>query len=132
VFTYTFFPSLYKYLLLAQIDNNNIHSHAHFGYVHHMNNTSGYTTTGFVVLSLRCLKSMDDDNINLLLRVADSGEGIGEAYQYDRLFVPSIQEAPFKSGIVLGLSIFKQIVESLGGSIEVLLLLGNARKSTCI
>jgi hypothetical protein len=39
VFTYTCFPSLYKYLLLAQIDNNNIHSYAHFGYVHHMNNT---------------------------------------------------------------------------------------------
>jgi hypothetical protein len=38
MFIYTCFPSLYKYLLLAQIDNNDIHSYAHFGYVHHMNN----------------------------------------------------------------------------------------------
>jgi hypothetical protein len=33
-------PSLYISLLLAQVDNIIIHSYAHFGYVHHMNNMS--------------------------------------------------------------------------------------------
>ena len=34
--TCTCFPLLCMYLLLAQINNNNIN--AHFGYVHHLNN----------------------------------------------------------------------------------------------
>jgi hypothetical protein len=51
VFTYTCFPSLYKYLLLAQIDNNNIHSHAHFGYVHHIIN-SICTCQGAMIVNL--------------------------------------------------------------------------------
>jgi signal transduction histidine kinase/CheY-like chemotaxis protein len=84
-----------------------------------LGNALKYTTTGFVALSLRSLKSINDNNISVLFRVADSGNGIGEAFQRDRLFVPFSQEDPFQSGTGLGLSIVKQIVESLGGSIEV-------------
>lgn len=85
-----------------------------------LGNALKYTTAGFVALSLRSLKRTDDDNVNVLLRVADSGKGISETFQRDRLFVAFSQEDSFQSGTGLGLSIVKQIVESLGGSIEVL------------
>jgi ribonuclease D len=37
--------TFYKYLLLAQIDDNNIHFYAHFDYVHHMNNNLSFMRT---------------------------------------------------------------------------------------
>jgi hypothetical protein len=37
VATYGRLPSLYLYLLLAQIDNNNNNTDAHLGYLHHLN-----------------------------------------------------------------------------------------------
>lgn len=82
-------------------------------------NALKYTSSGFVAMSLRALKSKKDDKLSVLLRVADSGKGIGESYQRNKLFVPFSQEDSFQPGSGLGLSIVKQIVESIGGTIEV-------------
>lgn len=82
-------------------------------------NALKYTSSGFVALSLRALKTTIDDKISVLLRVADSGKGISEMFQRNKLFRPFSQEDSFQPGSGLGLSIVKQIVESIGGTIEV-------------
>ncbi|KAI1035840.1 hypothetical protein LB505_003810 [Fusarium chuoi] len=44
---------------------------------------------------------------------------MSEDFQQNRLFVPFSQEDSFQPGTGLGLSIVKQIVDSLGGTLEV-------------
>ncbi|KAK8002317.1 impB/mucB/samB family protein [Apiospora arundinis] len=53
-----------------------------------------------------------------LIRVIDTGKGMSEEFRRNGLFVPFSQEDSFQPGTGLGLSIVKQIVDSLGGSIE--------------
>ncbi|KAF2211177.1 hypothetical protein CERZMDRAFT_60251 [Cercospora zeae-maydis SCOH1-5] len=84
-----------------------------------LGNALKYTSEGFVALSLRAQESTDHTRTKALIRVVDSGKGMSESFQRDRLFVPFSQEDPFQPGTGLGLSIVKQIVDSLGGSIEV-------------
>lgn len=82
-------------------------------------NALKYTSKGFVAVSLRAQESSSTNKINALIRVVDSGKGMSEAFQRDRLFVPFSQEDSFQPGTGLGLSIVKQIVDSLGGTMEV-------------
>lgn len=84
-----------------------------------LGNALKYTSTGFVAVSLRAQETTDSTKTKALIRVVDSGKGMSDAFQRDRLFVPFSQEDPFQPGTGLGLSIVKQIVDSLGGSIEV-------------
>lgn len=84
-----------------------------------LGNALKYTTTGFVAVSLRAQETSNNGKINALIRVVDSGRGMSDAFMRDKMFVPFSQEDPFQPGTGLGLSIVKQIVDSLGGSIEV-------------
>ncbi|EME78130.1 uncharacterized protein MYCFIDRAFT_94454, partial [Pseudocercospora fijiensis CIRAD86] len=84
-----------------------------------LGNALKYTSSGFVAVSLRAQESSDSSKINALIRVVDSGKGMSDSFQRDRLFVPFSQEDPFQPGTGLGLSIVKQIVDSLGGSVQV-------------
>lgn len=86
-----------------------------------LGNALKYTTSGFVAVSLRAQESLvpNSPKVNALIRVVDSGKGMSESFQQDRLFIPFSQEDPFQPGTGLGLSIVKQIVDALGGSIEV-------------
>lgn len=96
-----------------------------------LGNSLKYTTSGFVAVSLRAQESAEhsprlrprtgnsSNKIRALIRVVDSGKGISEVFQRDRLFIPFSQEDPFQPGTGLGLSIVKQIVDSLGGRVEV-------------
>ncbi|KXT02950.1 hypothetical protein AC578_10576 [Pseudocercospora eumusae] len=84
-----------------------------------LGNALKYTSSGFVAVSLRAQESSDSSKINALIRVVDSGKGMSESFQRDKLFVPFSQEDPFQPGTGLGLSIVKQIVDSLGGSVQV-------------
>ncbi|KAK4495512.1 hypothetical protein PRZ48_013844 [Zasmidium cellare] len=84
-----------------------------------LGNALKYTETGFVAVSLRAQESTSNSKIDALIRVVDSGKGMSDSFQKDKLFVPFSQEDPFQPGTGLGLSIVKQIVDSLGGSIEV-------------
>lgn len=84
-----------------------------------LGNALKYTETGFVAVSLRAQESTSNSKIDALIRVVDSGKGMSDTFQKDKLFLPFSQEDPFQPGTGLGLSIVKQIVDSLGGSIEV-------------
>ncbi|KAF5601055.1 histidine kinase [Fusarium pseudocircinatum] len=82
-------------------------------------NALKYTALGFVLVSVRAQEISGDSRIDILIRVTDTGKGMSEDFQQNRLFVPFSQEDSFQPGTGLGLSIVKQIVDSLGGTLEV-------------
>ncbi|TDZ31940.1 Hybrid signal transduction protein dokA [Colletotrichum spinosum] len=82
-------------------------------------NALKYTSTGFVLVSLSSQARSDGSKVSTLIRVADTGKGMSDEFQQNRLFVPFSQEDSFQPGTGLGLSIVKQIVDSLGGTLEV-------------
>jgi signal transduction histidine kinase/CheY-like chemotaxis protein len=82
-------------------------------------NALKYTAIGFVCVSVRAQEISDDSRIDVMIRVTDTGKGMSEEFQQNRLFVPFSQEDSFQPGTGLGLSIVKQIVDSLGGTLEV-------------
>ncbi|CAG9987970.1 unnamed protein product [Clonostachys byssicola] len=82
-------------------------------------NALKYTSTGYVLVSLRGQLNSDKSRINALIRIEDTGKGMSEEYKRSRLFVPFSQEDSFQPGTGLGLSIVKQIVDSLHGNLEV-------------
>lgn len=85
-----------------------------------LGNALKYTAGGFIAVSLRAQsQSSPAGKTEALIRVVDSGKGMSETFLRDRLFIPFSQEDTFQPGTGLGLSIVKQIVDSLGGSIEV-------------
>jgi hypothetical protein len=59
------------------------------------------------------------DEFEVTLTVKDTGKGIGPEYLQNDLFAPFKQENPLAPGSGLGLSIVRQAVEFLGGSIEI-------------
>ncbi|GKU08074.1 unnamed protein product [Fusarium langsethiae] len=82
-------------------------------------NALKYTAIGFVCVSVRAQETSDDSRIDVMIWVTDTGKGMSEEFQQNRLFVPFSQEDSFQPGTGLGLSIVKQIVDSLGGTLEV-------------
>lgn len=84
-----------------------------------LGNSLKYTSNGFVAVSLRAQEVPNSSKINAILRVTDSGKGMSDQFQHDRMFIPFSQEDPFQPGTGLGLSIVKSIVDSLGGTLEV-------------
>ncbi|KAK5125214.1 hypothetical protein LTR85_000890 [Meristemomyces frigidus] len=84
-----------------------------------LGNALKYTSEGFAAVSLRAEENTNRSKTDVYIRVVDSGRGISEDFLRDRLFVPFSQEDSFQPGTGLGLSIVKQIVDSLGGSMDV-------------
>jgi signal transduction histidine kinase/CheY-like chemotaxis protein len=84
-----------------------------------LGNALKYTSSGFVAVSLRAHENTGSSKTSCVIRIVDSGKGMSEQFQHDRMFVPFSQEDPFQPGTGLGLSIVKSIVDSLGGSMEV-------------
>jgi two-component sensor histidine kinase len=84
-----------------------------------LGNSLKYTSSGFVAVSLRAHENASNSKTSCVIRVVDSGKGMSDQFQHDRMFVPFSQEDPFQPGTGLGLSIVKSIVDSLGGSMEV-------------
>lgn len=84
-------------------------------------NALKYTPAGFIKLKLQVIESndMNEDCAELRLSVVDSGIGMSEDYVNNRLFHSFAQENPLSQGTGLGLSIVKQLVELLGGDVEV-------------
>ena len=86
-----------------------------------VNNAIKFTESGFVRLQIR-VGAVNGDNMELLMSVKDTGQGIREE-DMDKLF-GSFQQVDSKrnrgkEGTGLGLSISKQLVEMMGGSIGV-------------
>ncbi|KAF1956967.1 hypothetical protein CC80DRAFT_491834 [Byssothecium circinans] len=84
-------------------------------------NALKYTPAGFIKIKLQVITNgdLDNDCAELRLTVADSGIGMSESYINNRLFHSFAQENPLSQGTGLGLSIVKQLVELLGGDVEV-------------
>ena len=86
-----------------------------------VNNAIKFTERGFVRLQIR-VGNVNGDNMELLVSVKDTGQGIKEE-DMDKLF-GSFQQVDSKrnrgkEGTGLGLSISKQLVEMMGGNIGV-------------
>lgn len=97
-----------------------------------LGNALKYTPSGFIHIRLtssrrekkkkkRPVSDSEDEaeEYEVTLTVKDTGKGIGPEYLQKDLFTPFRQENALASGSGLGLSIVRQAVGSLGGSIEV-------------
>ncbi|CAG7922541.1 unnamed protein product [Penicillium olsonii] len=90
-------------------------------------NALKYTPSGYIYLGLSSKPraehskshGQEKDEYEITLTIKDTGKGIGPKYLHDGLFTPFSQENPLASGSGLGLSIVRQAVGFLGGSIEI-------------
>ena len=95
-------------------------------------NALKYTPSGYIYLGLKSSRSLrkkrrsalestgsQGEDFEVSLTVKDTGKGIGPEYLQKHLFTPFRQEDSLASGSGLGLSIVRQAVGSLGGSIEI-------------
>lgn len=92
-------------------------------------NALKYTTSGYIYLQLKSSRSDkrydpgtpvdEEEEFEVTLTVRDTGKGISHDYLHNDLFTPFKQENPLASGSGLGLSIVRQAVGFLGGSIEI-------------
>lgn len=84
-------------------------------------NVIKFIESGFVKISLRAEKphhSTGTHEALVTFSVIDSGIGMSPNYLADRLYTPLFTENPFSEGTGLGLSLVRQIVQSLGGRID--------------
>lgn len=82
-----------------------------------MSNALKFTSRGYLLASLEALDLTTTD-VQLQLLVEDTGTGIAPEHQ-DRLFLPFSQIGEARGGMGLGLSICRQIVDAMQGTIEV-------------
>ncbi|KAJ5337427.1 uncharacterized protein N7506_005449 [Penicillium brevicompactum] len=92
-------------------------------------NALKYTPSGYIYLGLKSsqgdtspdseLPTEQVQEFEVTLTVKDTGKGIGAEYLQGDLFTPFKQEDSLASGSGLGLSIVRQAVGFLGGSIEI-------------
>lgn len=85
------------------------------------NNAIKYTKKGFVLISLQ-VTEQDNDEVTLCFSVRDSGIGIKKEdipYLFDAFSQMDIKKNKGKEGTGLGLAICKQLVELMGGTLEV-------------
>lgn len=83
-------------------------------------NALKFTDSGHIKISLRADRSKGADaSTRVTLTVTDTGLGIGPEFLANKLFQPFSQENPHSAGAGLGLSIARQIVETIGGKVEV-------------
>ena len=80
-------------------------------------NALKYTPAGWVKVHLS-VQNVDGQNY-VHMNVSDSGKGISAGFLKTRLFSPFSQEDTLQAGTGLGMSIVKQVVERLGGQINV-------------
>ncbi|EEY23371.1 histidine kinase [Verticillium alfalfae VaMs.102] len=85
-------------------------------------NALKYTSNGHIKITLgqeAAAQGPQKGSANVVVTVADTGKGITEEFLRTKLFVPFSQENRLAPGTGLGLSLVRQIVGSLGGSISV-------------
>ncbi|KAF3940128.1 hypothetical protein ABW19_dt0210128 [Dactylella cylindrospora] len=91
-------------------------------------NALKYTDKGYVRVKLEAEPYIEDDadaptpgdpRTKVTLTVSDSGRGISREFLKTKLFVPFSQENAMSSGSGLGMSIVRQILDILGGTIDV-------------
>ncbi|KAF7985972.1 hypothetical protein HWV62_43938 [Athelia sp. TMB] len=86
-------------------------------------NALKYTGKGWVRVQLKAqdlpAESVGTEKSKVMFTVSDSGRGISQEFIKTKLFVPFSQENVYMSGTGLGMSIVRQILQLLGGDIEV-------------
>jgi hypothetical protein len=86
-------------------------------------NAIKYTESGHVQVSLRSSESKEsekgDVTSTVTLTIKDSGAGMSPSFLANKAFHPFSQENSHVSGVGLGLSIVRQIIETSGGKLEV-------------
>ena len=85
-----------------------------------LGNALKYTEKGTIQVSLNSRRRRSDASSGLAfcLSVVDTGKGMSVDFAKNHAFAPFTQEDSFASGAGLGLSIVRQIVNSLGGQID--------------
>jgi hypothetical protein len=86
-------------------------------------NALNYTEKGSITLNLETSKSKKEFPI-LVLIVSDTGKGISHDYLHSKIFTPFSQEDSLSPGAGLGLSLVRDILRSLNGSITIKSQLG--------
>ncbi|KAK1963200.1 hsp90-like protein [Colletotrichum sublineola] len=84
-------------------------------------NALKYTSKGFIKIHLRQEEVVHKSSRSasmVILTVTDSGKGISEEFLHNKLFTPFSQEDALAPGTGLGLSLVRQIVTGLGGTIS--------------
>ncbi|KAI1338408.1 hypothetical protein F5Y15DRAFT_387135 [Xylariaceae sp. FL0016] len=87
-----------------------------------LGNSLRYTNKGFITISVEQEKRMSkkkQPTTYLKLTFIDTGKGIGPEFMQQKLFTPFAQEDRLTQGTGLGLSLVRQIVRTLKGSIQV-------------
>ncbi|KAF1928667.1 uncharacterized protein M421DRAFT_152089 [Didymella exigua CBS 183.55] len=84
-------------------------------------NAIKYTLTGHITVSLHAtdVARSTGSQTTITLTVSDTGSGMSPAFLANKAFQPFSQENSHTSGVGLGLSIVRQIIETNGGKIEV-------------
>jgi signal transduction histidine kinase/CheY-like chemotaxis protein len=87
-----------------------------------LGNALKYTSKGSINVSLEVdyARTKSSSNLHMLLQVADTGQGMSDDFMKNHAFTAFSQENSLATGIGLGLSIVRQIVDSLGGKIDLL------------
>jgi signal transduction histidine kinase/DNA-binding response OmpR family regulator/GAF domain-containing protein len=84
-----------------------------------LGNALKYTDTGYIYLGLKSTPSKQKEGFDVTITVKDTGKGIGPKFLQNDLFSPFKQEDSLAPGSGLGLSIVRQAVALLRGSVEI-------------
>jgi signal transduction histidine kinase/GAF domain-containing protein len=85
-----------------------------------LGNALKYTEKGKIQVSLESRQQRSDkpSSLAVCLSITDTGKGMSANFVKNHAFTPFIQEDSFASGTGLGLSIVRQIVNTLGGTVD--------------
>jgi signal transduction histidine kinase len=88
-------------------------------------NALKFTESGHIKVSLRANQSKGADGFtHITVSIVDTGMGMSPDFLANKVFQPFSQENPHSSGTGLGLSIVRQIIEKIGGKVDVTSNLG--------